>query len=176
MNTLRAPITAEEFAHYFQFRWKILRQPWQQPLGSEQDEREKNAIHRMILDDQANVLAVGRLEKVTDTQGQIRFMAVNDNMQGQGLGQQIISALEEQARILGMTEIVLNARDQAVGFYQKLGYEKQDYSHTLFDKIKHYRMTKKIPIHEQHQVEKAAALQAIWHETIPVSKAMNLQI
>lgn len=176
MNTLRAPITAEDFSHYYQLRWQILRKPWQQSLGSEQDEQERYAIHRMIVDEQSNVLAVGRLEKVTEQQGQIRYMAVDDNMQGQGLGQQIIKALEQQASILGMTDIVLNAREQAVGFYQKLGYEKQGYSHTLFDEVKHYRMTKTIAAHAQHQLAKSEALQAIWHKTIPLSKAMNLQI
>lgn len=176
MNTLTIPKTTDEFLQYYQLRWKILRQPWQQPLGSEQDEQERYAIHRMIVDEQSNVLAVARLEKVTEQQGQIRYMAVDDNMQGQGLGQQIIKALEQQASILGMTEIVLNAREQAVGFYQKLGYKKQGYSHTLFDEVKHYRMTKAIAAHTQHQLAKSEALQAIWHKTIPLSKAMNLQI
>lgn len=176
MNTLAIPKTADEFSQYYQLRWKILRQPWQQPLGSEQDGQEQYAIHRMILDQQSNVLAVGRLEKVTDAQGQIRYMAVDDNMQGQGLGQQIISGLEQQATILGMTEIVLNAREQAIGFYQKLGYENKGYSHTLFDEVKHYRMVKRIKVHAQHKIKPAQALQALWHKTIPLSKAMNLQI
>lgn len=176
MNTLRAPITAEEFSHYYQLRWQILRKPWQQALGSEQDEQESHAIHRMIIDEKANVLAVGRLEKVTEQQGQIRYMAVDDNMQGQGFGQKIINALEQQASILGMTDICLNARDKAVGFYQKLRYENQGYSHTLFDEVKHYRMVKKIAVPAQHKIKQAQALQTIWHKTIPLSKAMNLQI
>lgn len=176
MNTLKAPKTAEEFSQYYQLRWKILRQPWHQPLGSEQDTQEQYAIHRMVVDEHDNVLAVGRLEKVTEQQGQIRFMAVDDNMQGQGLGQQIVNALEQRASILGVTEICLNAREQALGFYQKLGYKKQGYSHTLFGDVKHYSMTKNIPVHAQHKVSESQALQSIWHKTIPLSKAMNLQI
>lgn len=176
MNTLKAPKTAEEFSKYYQLRWKILRQPWHQSLGSEQDDQEQYAIHRMVVDEHDNVLAVGRLEKVTERQGQIRFMAVDDNMQGQRLGQQIVNALEQRASVLGITEICLNAREQALGFYQKLGYKKQGYSHTLFDEVKHYSMTKKIPVHSQHKVSESQALQSIWHSTIPLSKAMNLQI
>ena len=176
MNTLRAPNTVEEFSQYYQLRWKILRKPWQQALGSEQDEQEQYAIHRMIIDDHAKILAVGRLEKATGQQGQVRYMAVDDNSQGQGLGQQIINELEQQASKLGMTEICLNARDDAVGFYQKLGYENQGYSHTLFDDVKHYRMVKKLSVHVQHKEKQAQDLQDIWHKTIPLSKAMNLQI
>lgn len=176
MNTLRAPNTAEEFSQYYQLRWQILRKPWQQALGSEQDTQELNAIHRMIIDDKANVLAVGRLEKITEKQGQIRFMAVDDNLQGQGLGQQIINALEQQASQLGMTEICLNARDSALSFYQKLGYENKGYSHTLFDEVQHTRMIKKLTVLAQHKIKQAQALQELWHKTIPLSKAMNLQI
>ena len=176
MNTLRAPNTAEEFSQYYQLRWQILRKPWQQILGSEQDEHESEAIHRMIIDEQDKVLAVGRLEKSTVQQGQVRYMAVDESARGQGLGQQIINELERQANQLGMKEICLNARDTALGFYQKLGYENQGYSHTLFDDVKHYRMVKKLEVHAQHKEKQALALQDIWHKTIPLSKAMDLQI
>ncbi len=176
MKTLRAPNTVDEFSQYYQLRWQILREPWQQPLGSEQDEHERGAIHRMIIDENAKVLAVGRLERVNGQQGQIRFMAVDDKAQGQGLGQQIINELELQASKLGMKEICLNARDNALGFYQKLGYKNQGYSHTLFNEVKHYRLTKALAKHALHKIKQAQALQDIWHETIPLSKAMDLQI
>lgn len=176
MNTLRAPNTAEEFSQYYHLRWKLLRQPWQQMLGSEQDDQEEYAIHRMIIDDNDQVLAVGRLEKGKEQQGQVRYMAVDDNMQGKGLGQQILSELENKASQLGMTEICLNARENAIPFYQKLGYENCGFSHTLFDEIKHYQMIKKLNVDSQDKNNQAQALQDIWHDTIPLSKAMNLRI
>lgn len=176
MYSLRAPNTVEEFSQYYQLRWQILRKPWQQALGSEQDTQELYAIHRMIIDEKAKISAVGRLEKVTEKQGQIRFMAVDDKAQGQGLGLQIINELERQASQLGMTEICLNARDTAVGFYQKIGYENKGYSHTLFGEVKHTHMVKKLILLTQHKAKQAQALQDLWHKTIPLSKAMNLQI
>jgi len=176
MYTVRAPKTANEFAQYYQLRWQILRKPWQQTLGSEQDEQDSCAIHRMILNETEQVLAVGRLEKISVKQGRIRYMAVDESAQGQGLGQKIIHELEIQATQLGMTEICLNARENALDFYQKQGYENQGYSHTLFEQVKHYRMTKKLVQHNQHKAETAQALQDIWHKTIPLSKAMDLQI
>jgi len=176
MYTLRAPKTADEFSQYYHLRWQILRKPWQQDLGSEQDEHERYAIHRMIMNKEGQVLAVGRLEQVTRQQGQIRYMAVAEHAQTQGLGQQIISELESQASQLGMTKICLNARVEALNFYQKLGYDNQGYSHTLFEKVKHYHMTKKLTEHVQHKAIPAQALQNIWHKTIPLSKAMDLQI
>tara|TARA_R110001583_G_scaffold69_2_gene854 strand:- start:31715 stop:32629 length:915 start_codon:yes stop_codon:yes gene_type:complete len=176
MNTLRSPKTVDELTQYYQLRWKILRKPWGKQQGSEQDEFEQQAIHKMVINDQGEVLAVGRLEKMDKYQGKIRFMAVSEAAQGQGLGQEIIKALEQQASQLGMKEMSLNARESAVGFYQKLGYKNVKFSHILFDEIKHYTMVKKLSVHPLHKIELAQKLQDIWHATIPLSKAMALQI
>lgn len=176
MNTLRSPKTVDELTQYYQLRWQILRKPWGKQQGSEQDEFEQQAIHKMVINDQGEVLAVGRLEKMDKYQGKIRFMAVSEAAQGQGLGQEIIKALEQQASQLGMKEMSLNARESAVGFYQKLGYKNVKFSHILFDEIKHYTMVKKLSVHPLHKIELAQKLQDIWHATIPLSKAMALQI
>ena len=176
MTTLCSPKTTDELARYYQLRWQILRKPWGKPQGSERDEHEKQAVHRMIVNESGEVLAVGRLERMGKEQGQVRYMAVCEKAHGQGLGQQIINALEQQASQLGMKEINLNARESAMGFYQKLGYKETKYSHTLFDEIKHYTMVKSLSVHPLHQVEMAQALQTIWHKTIPLSKAMALEI
>jgi thioesterase domain-containing protein len=176
MNTLCSPKTLDEFKQYYQLRWQILRKPWGQASGSEQDEHEQQAIHRMIINEQGEVLAVGRLEKVGKLKGKIRFMAVSEKAQGQGLGQQIVNALEQQASQLGMQEVVLNAREQAIGFYQQLNYQTVAFSHTLFDEVKHFTMEKKLCAHPLHKAVLAQTLQDIWHETIPLSKAMELQI
>jgi thioesterase domain-containing protein len=176
MNVCRSPKTVPEFERYYQLRWQILRKPWDQPLGSERDGLEQESIHRMIIDANDNVLAVGRLEKSSQFSGQIRFMAVSSKTQGQGLGQQIIAALEHQAQKLGITEVTLNAREDAIGFYQKLGYSLQGFSHLLFDEIKHFTMSKILTHANNHQLQISTALQDVWHETIPLSKAMNIQI
>lgn len=176
MNVCRSPKTAEEFEQYYQLRWQVLRQPWGQALGSERDSLEQESFHRMIIDENNKVLAVGRLEKTCQFNGKIRFMAVCQSAQGQGLGRQIVEALEQQAQLLGIIDLNLNARENALVFYQKLGYVSQGFSHLLFDEIKHFTMSKQLPHNEKHQQDAASALQKIWHETIPVSKAMNIQI
>ena len=130
----------------------------------------------MIIDNEDNVIAVGRLEKSSQFTGQIRFMAVSPEVQGLGLGRQIIAALEQQAKILGITELTLNARENALSFYQKLGYISNGFSHLLFGEIKHFTMRKVLSHDESHQVNEALALQNIWHQTIPLSRAMNIHI
>jgi len=173
--TPQAPQSVQELKDYYQFRWKILRQPWHQPLGSEQDDLEQQATHRMIVIDE-QVVAVGRLHKSDQTNGQIRFMAVNEYTQGQGLGRKIVKALELEASKQGVITITLNSRESAVSFYEKLGYQAQGFSHLLYDEIRHITMTKTLTPRMNHQGELAQELQNTWHDTIPMSKAMNLAI
>jgi ribosomal protein S18 acetylase RimI-like enzyme len=42
----------------------------------------------------------------------------------------------------GRKKIILHAREIAIGFYQKLGYETIEKSHLLFGEIQHYLMEK----------------------------------
>ncbi|KGJ87920.1 bifunctional GNAT family N-acetyltransferase/hotdog fold thioesterase [Colwellia psychrerythraea] len=176
MNVCRSPKTAVEFEQYYQLRWQVLRKPWGQALGSERDSLEQESFHRMIIDENNTVLAVGRLEKSSQFSAKIRFMAVSSKAQGQGLGQIIIKALELAAQKLGITELSLNARESAMAFYLKLGYQSHGFSHLLFDEIKHFSMSKTCTHANNHQLISSTALQDVWHDTIPLSKAMNIKI
>lgn len=178
MKECIAPSSKDEFAHYYQFRWQMLREPWQQAKGSEQDELENQAVHRMITAENGEIIAVGRLHKVDQFTGQIRYMAVAPNCQKQGLGKQIIESLEQTAAKLGVSKISLNAREQAVNFYQTLGYQVIEKTHLLYNDIQHFRMEKVLV--SANQANKLPSpvneLVSTWHHTIPLSKAMNLNI
>jgi predicted GNAT family N-acyltransferase len=50
--------------------------------------------------------------------------------------------LEDQAKTKGWTEIVLEARENAVPFYKRIGYTINAESYLLFGEIQHYRMSK----------------------------------
>jgi thioesterase domain-containing protein len=176
MYVCRSPKTVQEFQQYYQLRWQVLRKPWQQKLGSEKDELEQDAIHLMIIDENLQVIAVGRLDKASQFSGRIRYMAVHPDKQGQGLGKLLIKALENRAQQLGITELTLKAREHAIAFYQRLGYAEQGFSHLLFDEIKHFSMKKSLSFHPDHQNELTTGLQDTWHNTIPLSKAMNIKI
>ena len=139
---IRAPATAEEFTRYYAFRHRLLRGPWGQPPGSERDEQEELATHLMVTAADGNVIGVGRLHFNTPEEAQIRFMAVDEDCRGQGIGRRILAALEQQARAAGARHIVLDARKPAERFYAKHGYRTLGEAHTLFDRIAHMRMVK----------------------------------
>jgi ribosomal protein S18 acetylase RimI-like enzyme len=146
---IQPPRTPAEWAAYYQLRYAVLRQPWQQPSGSERvpADEEPGTVHALLLAAGASTptaLAVGMLQPAAAQQGQIRFMAVAPEAAGQGLGQQVVAYLEAQARAAGLSEIVLHSRETVVGFYQKLGYAVVEPSHTLFGVLPHFLMRKRL--------------------------------
>lgn len=136
------PASKADFAAYFELRWKLLRSPWNQPRGSEQDDREADSIHVMAVTDDATVAGVGRLHFNSISEAQIRYMAVSTGHQRQGIGTGILAALEDRARKLGAVVIVLNARETALGFYLRHGYNPTGQGEMLYNSIAHIRMQK----------------------------------
>jgi len=141
--TIKQPETKKEFEACYDLRWRVLREPWQQPRGSEKDELENKSIHIMACDENNNVIGVGRLHFNNETEAQIRYMAVVPEYEKQGVGTLILEALEEKAK-QQCNIIVLDARENAIGFYQKKDYELLEKSHLLFGSIQHYRMEKNL--------------------------------
>lgn len=176
MNPVITPQIPQDFEAYYCFRWEMLRKPWQQLRGSEVDDLELQSCHRMIRDEKTNqVIAVGRIHFIDQYTAQIRYMAVSEERQGQGLGKRIIESLEAIALERGAHKIELNAREVAQDFYIALGYKVIKKAHVLYDNIQHFLMTKKIIQTVGANDELVEQLQQTWHETIPLSKAMNIQ-
>jgi N-acetylglutamate synthase-like GNAT family acetyltransferase len=70
-------------------------------------------------------------------------MAVQPTYQSNGIGANLMNTMETKAWNSGATEIILHARAQALGFYEKLGYVCIEPSHLLFGEIQHFLMKKK---------------------------------
>ncbi|CAM5208810.1 bifunctional GNAT family N-acetyltransferase/hotdog fold thioesterase [Alishewanella longhuensis] len=174
---LKSPQTAAEWQAYYQLRWQVLRAPWHQPLGSEQDELEAQSVHLMLVADNGDIAAVGRLHCLDSSTAQVRYMAVAEAWQGQGAGAIILQGLEQQAVALGVKTVVLNARESAITFYAKQGYLVLAAAPSQFG-INHQRMQKSLVLagSEPEWSAWCQALQQTWHTTIPLSAFMQLQI
>lgn len=138
------PTTEAEWAAYFDLRWRVLRKPWDQPRGSERDELDPAAYHVMIQAPDGTTVAVGRLHLNSPEEAQVRYMAVDDSWQDQGLGGQILTGLERHARAISVKRIVLNARDKAQRFYERHGYRVIGPAPTLFEDVRHFKMLKEL--------------------------------
>jgi N-acetylglutamate synthase-like GNAT family acetyltransferase len=139
---VQEPVSQEDFEQYYHLRWLVLRAPWQQPPGTERASDDAQAIHAMLVDEENSVAGVCRLHFESAEEGQLRFMAIREDLQGKGLGKYLMHYLEEKARQAGRRYITLQAREKAVNFYKRHGYEVVKKTHLLFGSIQHYQMQK----------------------------------
>jgi predicted GNAT family N-acyltransferase len=130
-----------EWEAYYDLRYRVLREPLNQPRGSERNDGDATGIHFALYEDKT-LKAIARLDRHDETTAQVRFVAVESAEQGKGYGRLIMEATEQHAEANGSTKIILHARDYAVEFYLKLGYTLIEPSHKLFGVLQHFLMEK----------------------------------
>lgn len=141
---IRQPNNQEEWDRYYDLRYRVLRQPWGQDRGSERNEGDDVAEHFAIWR-LGFPLAVARLDETDDKDVvQVRFVAVEPKEQGKGLGKAIMRKIEETAIQQNKNQILLHARENAVHFYESIGYIATKKSHLLFGEIQHFLMHKNL--------------------------------
>ena len=140
------PSTKAEWQAYFAVRHTVLRAPLGMPIGSEKDSLDEkgSASQHVALFVQGDLVAVGRLDMLGDGIGQVRYMAVLCAHRGLGAGSKVLAELERKAEELGLIQIVLNAREKAVRFYEAAGYESTANLGNLIANIPHYKMEKRL--------------------------------
>ena len=143
MIEIRQPRNEKQWEDYYDLRYRVLREPLGKERGSEKNEGDKTGEHVCIYDD-GILKAIARLDKTDQLNvAQVRFVAVEKAQQGKGYGRMIMKAVEEISEDRGDTKMILHARDYAVDFYLKLGYQTVEKSHLLFGILQHYLMERK---------------------------------
>jgi N-acetylglutamate synthase-like GNAT family acetyltransferase len=104
-------------------RLDILRKPLGLSFTTEELEREKDDILIAAFEDEENILGCCLLTKTDPGTVRLRQMAVSGNLQGKGIGRQMMQFAENVARDYGFKRITMHARDTAIGFYEKFGYK-----------------------------------------------------
>lgn len=178
MYQVVAPQTPKDWEDYYEVRWQVLRAPLQQPRGSEKDEYEQHAWHRIVKDQAGQTVGVARLHLVNKEEGQIRYMAVIEPHRRKGLATMMIESLEAIAKQEGVRRLVLNARTSATTFYENLGYEVTGDAPEIFGNIPHVQMCKTL---EKNDViirhpQWCLDLQNIWHQQIPITQLMGIRV
>ena len=117
------------------------------PLGltwSEADlAGEAEQLHFGLFDESGTLIACVVVKLLDDDTAKVRQMAVDEPRRGLGAGRRLLGGVEEILRQRGVRRIEMDARDTAVGFYRKLGYEIEGEEFTQVT-IPHFRMTKAI--------------------------------
>jgi len=104
-----------------------------QPLHAMQMDEDNEALHFGVFHDN-NVVSVVSLFQLGEI-FQFRKFAVAPQMQGKGVGNQLLQYITSFAKAQGGTRIWCNARSTAIGFYTKAGFNLtgQPFSKNGFD-------------------------------------------
>ena len=141
----KTPTNQKQHKEYDLFRWIILRKPIGKDISSLKDKFEESAYHLIGIKDK-KIIACGRLHFNNKDEAQIRYMAVSKDLQGFGIGKQILDLLEKNAKENKAKRIILNARDHAIGFYKISGYKTDKKYNGSDTGIPHTTMKKNIII------------------------------
>ena len=122
MNTLRIiEFGSCDYQAMVALRDKILRKPLGLTFSPDYLQQEINDVLVGYFNSDT-ILGCCILTPFSETTVQLRQMAVDTSLQGQGAGSKILAFAEEQARAAGFTELMMHARKEAVPFYHKNGY------------------------------------------------------
>ena len=119
---IRPPITDVEWENYDNFRWEVLRKPLKLSHIPLKDNLESISLHFMGVGVEDNIVSCGRVHLNNSSEAQIRYMGVDSKFRRMRLGSAMIEKLESKALLLGAKKVTLNAREEAIKFYESLGY------------------------------------------------------
>ncbi len=113
---------SKEYQQMVALRYQILRQPLGLSFSTDELDKEKDNLLIAAFDDD-EMLGCCMLTPKNNQMLQIRQMAVQNNLQGKGIGASLMSFIENLARDKGYKCLMMHARNTAIGFYEKFGYK-----------------------------------------------------
>ena len=112
----------KEYRQMINLRNDILRKPLGLSFKKDELEREKEDILIGAFEED-KMLACCLLTKVDNETVRLRQMAVQNNLQGKGIGATMLNFAENVARDASYKTMIMHARKTATHFYEKLGYK-----------------------------------------------------
>jgi len=132
-----------EFDEILALRNEILRIPLGLQFFIKDISTEFNEFHLAARDENYQLLGYLSLKQTSEKKVKMRQVVVASDLQGKGIGKQMVAFSELFARMNGFDLMELHARLTAIPFYLKLGYKKV--GKQFFEvNIPHYRMEKRL--------------------------------
>ena len=133
---------SKEYKQMVDLRYEILRKPLNLTFDAGELDKEKNDILICAFEEE-KILGCCLLTKIDKDCIRLRQMAVQNNLQGKGIGASMMHFAENVARDAGYKKLIMHARKTAIGFYEKLGY-KVSGNEFIEISIPHFTMIKKL--------------------------------
>lgn len=122
MYTIKTPKTRDDFKAYYALRYKVLREPWGHPKGTEKDDYEPISEHFMAVDENGDVVGVAKLYEKAEGVGHVSHFAVSPDHQHKGVGHLLLQTVEQRAQELGFTVLGTMARATATAYFERAGF------------------------------------------------------
>ena len=95
-------------------------------LDKEFDELDFTIANHLVILDDTYPIATARFYKLSDDEAIIGRVVVLEEYRGKNIGKLVIDEMEKWIKELGFKSIKVDARVEAIGFYEKLGYKLVD--------------------------------------------------
>ena len=130
INVIRATETWQQAGAYY-VRIQGMARQHDITLRREFDEHDTPDTKYIVLTDDEFPVATCRLYQIDEETAMIGRVVVLPEYRGKGLGKRVMAEAEKWLLEMGYIKAVVESRDVAVGFYERIGYE------TVDDKILH---------------------------------------
>lgn len=114
--------TADEREKALDVRHEVFVDEQGVPIDREHDEYDDCAIH-FVAYDGTQPVGAARLREYENRVGKIERVAIRAERRGEGWGRKIMAAVETTAHEEGFALLRLDSQNDAIGFYERLGYE-----------------------------------------------------
>jgi N-acetylglutamate synthase-like GNAT family acetyltransferase len=121
--------TEGDWREYHAVRRMVL---WEGRGRSDYDDRQADEYllsdHPLLLRLDGRPIGTTRLDDFGNGSRAVRLVAISTDMQGKGHGRVLSALVDDYARHLGLTLLFVNALPEAIGYYQKMGWEFCDWN------------------------------------------------
>ena len=121
-----------------ELRNKILLRPFGLPDHA-WEMKDTRSWHFVALENNEVVACVVLCPFENEERAQLMQMAVDNSLQGKGVGKLLVEALITFCKEQGIKEMMCHARENAIPFYEKMNFERYDEEFVEVG-IKHYKM------------------------------------
>jgi predicted GNAT family N-acyltransferase len=117
-------VTNELLEEAIKVRFEVFVDEQKVPAELERDEYDETpaSCHHFVMKEDGKAIAAGRWKEYEPGVVKLQRIAVLLPYRGTGVGRQLITAMEADAKSKGYTAAILGAQCTAEGFYRKLGY------------------------------------------------------
>ena len=116
--------TEGDWFEYHSLRRKVL---WEARGLSGYDDRHRDEYlssnHPLLLRLDGHPIGTTRLDDFGNGTGAVRLVAISTDVQGRGHGRALSTLVEGYARNLGLAMLFVNAVPEAIGYYEKMGWD-----------------------------------------------------